>query len=138
MQRKIYLSPHRRNFLMQQSLFNLFFFFVIILFVSSSKIVSRQTQKEYYVKRIHLREWNRNFDRSNFPPPIRLSHSKAKVSGLLLTNNHSNTWNCIGTVVARTKSNSPQSARSGQSFTTSTIFSGCCIRSVNNILSACA
>lgn len=27
MQRKIYLSPYRRNFLMQQSLFNLFFFF---------------------------------------------------------------------------------------------------------------
>lgn len=70
--------------------------------------------------KIHLREWNRNFDRSNFPNSIVPTRNQ-KYLVYYSPNNHSNTSNCIG--VARTKSNSPQSARSGQSFvTTSTIF----------------
>lgn len=102
-----------RNFLVQRSLFN-FYSLIIFFFV---KCISR-IQK--FGGKIHLREWNRNFDRSNFPNSIVPTRNQ-KYLVYYSPNNHSNTSNCIG--VARTKSNSPQSARSGQSFvTTSTIF----------------
>lgn len=102
-----------KNFLVQRSLFN-FYSLIIFFFV---KCISR-IQK--FGGKIHLREWNRNFDRSNFPNSIVPTRNQ-KYLVYYSPNNHSNTSNCIG--VARTKSNSPQSARSGQSFvTTSTIF----------------
>lgn len=107
----------RRNFLMQPSLLNhlytpqLYFPYLI------KHIYSHRYRDSK--RKIHLREWNRNFP--TFPNSIVPLETKS-ISFITQPTTTQTLRNCIG--VARTKSNSPQSARSGvQSFvTTSTIF----------------
>ena len=79
-------------------------------------------------RKIHLREWNRNFP--TFPNSIVPLETKS-IWFITQPTTTQTLRNCIG--VARTKSNSPQSARNGVSIVcyNEYHFSGCCIRSVN-------
>lgn len=105
----------RRNFLMQLIFAQPLFPNYIFSYLRQTYLTDTEIQRK-----IHLCERNPKFwpfELSQFDCPTR----NQKYLVYYSPNNHSNTSNCIG--VARTKSNSPQSARSGQSFvTTSAIF----------------
>lgn len=105
----------RRNFLMQLIFAQPLFPNYIFSYLRQTYLTDTEIQRK-----IHFRERNPKFwpfELSQFDCPTR----NQKYLVYYSPNNHSNTSNCIG--VARTKSNSPQSARSGQSFvTTSAIF----------------
>lgn len=116
----------RRNFLMQPSLLNhlytpQLYFPYLIKYIYSHRYRDSK-------RKIHLREWNRNFP--TFPNSIVPLETKS-IWFITQPTTTQTLRNCIG--VARTKSNSPQSARSGVSIVcyNEYHFSGCCIRSVN-------